>query len=41
MRVKLRPPCDPVLSRKLLRLNSVFLEARNWINLCKNKQKEI
>lgn len=35
MNNKLRPPCDPVLSRKLLRLNSVFLEARNWINLCK------
>lgn len=38
MRDNLHPPCDPVLSRKLLRLNSVFLEARNWINLC-NKNR--
>lgn len=30
-------PCRPLLSKKLLRLNSVFLEARYCINLCKKK----
>lgn len=28
-------PWEPVLSRKLLRLNKVFLDARNWRNLCR------
>lgn len=27
-------PCDPVLSKKLLRLKRVFLEAKSWMNLC-------
>lgn len=31
-------PCRPLLSKKLLRLNSVFLEARYCINLCKKKK---
>lgn len=28
-------PWDPVLSMKLLRLNSEVLEAKYWINLCR------
>ncbi len=31
-------PCRPLLSKKLLRLNSVFLEARYCINLCNERK---
>lgn len=36
--VRHHAPWEPVLSRKLLRLNKVFLDARNWRNLCRNRQ---
>lgn len=31
-------PCKPLLSKKLLRLNSVFLEARYWTKRCKRRK---
>lgn len=32
------PPWEPVLSRKLARLNKVFLDDRNCRNFCMKKQ---
>lgn len=32
-------PCNPLLSKKLLRLNSVFLEAKYWTKRCRGEKK--
>ncbi len=34
-------PCNPLLSKKLLRLNNVFLEARYCTNLCQHEEQRV
>ncbi len=34
-------PCKPLLSKKLLRLNNVFLEARYCTNLCQHEEQRV